>query len=315
MSIYIMAFCFLFSLLPCLGHAAATLENPSQGSIKSGVGLISGWVCDADELEVSIDGIGKLFVPYGSERADTYGVCGDSDNGFGLLINYNELGDGTHFIYLFADGQPVDSVDFTVQTPGTNVLRGVSGQGTISLSNGDVATVRWEESTQGFEIVAYEKEEQPTATGEPCPGCLPELAVFLEEEIWTFAITVEGWVHEWDMIFSGVERYDGIAVMVGKTGFVGDAPWVPFKLGRTNEVAPGLPISKEYSQALYIYANGEPACEILSFDGGDLVRDSYGELLLPIISTITHRDGERCLNSVPQGGGRKAGELYAYPYE
>ena len=315
MSIYIMVFCFLFSLLPCLGHAAATLENPSQGSIKSGVGLISGWVCDADELEVSIDGIGKLFVPYGSERVDTYGVCGDSDNGFGLLINYNELGDGPHFIYLFADGQPIDLVHFTVQTPGTNVLRGVSGQGTISLSNGDVATVRWEESTQGFEIVAYEKEEQPTAMGEPCPGCLPELAVFLEEEIWTFDISLRGWVRVWDLVFSGVERRNGVAVMVGETGFVGDtSPWVPFTLGKSREVVPDVPLKEEYALVRHVAANGVPMCEIISFDGDDLVRDRYGEMEFPVTSSITQREGERCLDSYPLGSP-VAGEIYAYPYE
>ena len=58
------------------GHvwAAATLENPSPGALKSGVGVISGWVCEAEELEVSFDGGARLFVPYGSERTDTAGV-------------------------------------------------------------------------------------------------------------------------------------------------------------------------------------------------------------------------------------------------
>ena len=91
-------------LLNVQAWAAVTLENPAPGALKSGVGLISGWVCDADELEVSFDGGARLFVPYGSDRIDTAGVCGDADNGFGLLFNYNELGDGPHTVTLYVDG-------------------------------------------------------------------------------------------------------------------------------------------------------------------------------------------------------------------
>ena len=134
---------------------AATLENPTPGAIKSGVGLVSGWICDVDELEISFDGGSRLFVPYGSERADTQGVCGDTDNGFGLLINYNNLGDGPHTATLYADGMVATQVDFNVQTLGTTFLRGVTGQGTIALSDGKQVSVQWEETTQGFTITSY----------------------------------------------------------------------------------------------------------------------------------------------------------------
>ena len=36
---------------------------------KSGVGVVSGWGCEADELEISFDGGVPQFVPYGSEFA------------------------------------------------------------------------------------------------------------------------------------------------------------------------------------------------------------------------------------------------------
>ena len=127
----------LFGLLltPLLAWSAATLENPTSGAIKSGVGLLSGWVCDANRLEVSFDGGPRLFVPYGSERTDTAytedgtEICGDTDNGFGLLINYSELGDGPHTATLYVDGVLTTRVNFTVVTLGTNFLRGVTGQG------------------------------------------------------------------------------------------------------------------------------------------------------------------------------------------
>ena len=146
--------------------AAATLENPVPGAVKSGVGLISGWVCDAAVLEVSLDGGPRQFVPYGSERTDTAGVCGDTDNGFGLLINYNELGDGPHTATLYADGMVVTLVSFNVQTLGTNFLRGVVGQGTIPLSNEIAVHVQWEETTQGFAIVGYDRGPPTSGSGD-----------------------------------------------------------------------------------------------------------------------------------------------------
>ncbi len=153
-------FCLL--LAPFVVWAAATLENPVPGSVKSGVGLISGWICDAEKLEVSFDGGPRKFAPYGSERTDTDGVCGDTNNGFGLLINYNELGDGPHTITLYADDVVVTLVNFNVRTLGTNFLRGVVGQGTIALSNEMAVHVQWEETTQGFTIVGYDRGQQPT---------------------------------------------------------------------------------------------------------------------------------------------------------
>ena len=159
-------FCLLLS--PFVAWSAVTLENPIPGAIKSGVGLLSGWVCDVDELEVSFDGGPRTFVPYGSERPDTAGVCGDSDNGFGLLLNYNELGDGPHTVTLYADGVVVTQVHFNVRTLGTNFLRGVRGQGTITLSNEMAVHVQWEETTQGFAIVGHGTQAGDGSAGEIC---------------------------------------------------------------------------------------------------------------------------------------------------
>ena len=143
---------------------ATSLENPVSGAIKSGVGVVSGWVCEADKLEVSFDGGARLFVPYGSERPDTAGVCGDTDNGFGLLWNYNELGDGPHTVTLYIDGMVATQVNFSVVTLGTNFLRGVTGHGTITLSDGKQVDVQWEETTQGFTITGYHEDGEGIAT-------------------------------------------------------------------------------------------------------------------------------------------------------
>ena len=151
--------CFFLLFMPLVAWSAATLENPAPGALKSGVGLVSGWVCDATRLEVSFDGGARLFVPYGSSRPDTAGVCGDTDNGFGLLWNYNELGNGPHTVTLYIDGAVQTQVSFNVVTLGTNFLQGVTGQGTVTLSDGKQVNVQWEETTQGFTITGYSGDD------------------------------------------------------------------------------------------------------------------------------------------------------------
>lgn len=140
--------------------AFAGLENPAPHSAKTGVGLLSGWVCDADKLEVSFDGGPRQFVPYGSERVDTRSVCGDTNNGFGLLINYNNLGEGDHTATLYVDGEAETTRTFTVVTLGEPFIRGLEVDedwytAFISFRNGPIAEVVWDEVIQNFAIVDY----------------------------------------------------------------------------------------------------------------------------------------------------------------
>lgn len=151
-------------LLASSSAPAAMLENPSPGAIKSGVGVVSGWVCEAKDVTVSFDDGPQIFIPSGSDREDTRGVCGDADNGFGLLINYSNLGNGPHTATLSADGRIQTKVSFSVQTLGTTFLRGVTGQGTVTLSDGKEVAVQWEETTQGFTITGYREADDPEPT-------------------------------------------------------------------------------------------------------------------------------------------------------
>ena len=74
----------------------ARLDTPAPGSFQSGLGILSGWVCEADVVELVIETAASpplsLEAGYGTSRADTADVCGDTDNGFGLLFNWNLLG-------------------------------------------------------------------------------------------------------------------------------------------------------------------------------------------------------------------------------
>ena len=62
--------------------ARGNLGNPPDGGFRSGVGLISGWVCQANEVEVVITSNDRqgspqvtLNVAYGTSRPSTVGRC------------------------------------------------------------------------------------------------------------------------------------------------------------------------------------------------------------------------------------------------
>ena len=80
------------------------LENPGPNSFQSGIGVISGWVCEADEVLIEFNGEAQPAA-YGTERLDTQDYCGDTDNGFGLLFNWNRLEDGEHTVVARVDGE------------------------------------------------------------------------------------------------------------------------------------------------------------------------------------------------------------------
>jgi hypothetical protein len=136
--------------LPSLG----VIENPPAGRVISGISLISGWVCTASRVDVVIDG---RVVPasYGTPRTDTRGVCGDDNNGYGLLFNWNLLGNGTHTLIARADGVEFARVTFSVVTFGLEFLRGAGGRFTVPFANRTV-TVEWQESSQSFVIVGVQ---------------------------------------------------------------------------------------------------------------------------------------------------------------
>ena len=141
--------------------AQSVFENPPPGSFQSGVGVISGWACDAERIDIVFypgarwgtvvvgvkpksikpkpktmdddsqdsqpEGAISYQAAYGTSREDTKEVCGDIDNGFGLLFNWNRLGPGTHTVLARADGKFFGHATVTVTTLGQEFLRGASG--------------------------------------------------------------------------------------------------------------------------------------------------------------------------------------------
>ncbi len=142
------------------GSPPRVLENPQPGSFQSGIGVISGWVCEASQIEIEFDddAANRWLAGYGTQRSDTAGVCGDTDNGFGLLFNWNLLGDGQHTVRAFADGLEFGNATFTVKTLGTEFLTGVRRTETLPdfPTRGTNVVVEWQEASQNFVITRVE---------------------------------------------------------------------------------------------------------------------------------------------------------------
>jgi len=135
------------------------LENPQPASYLSGITIFSGWACQPGtaigRVDIEVDGA-RWQAGYGTERPDTAGVCGATDNGWGLLFNINRFGAGSHTARALVDGSELGRADFAVTTLGAEFLRGVSS--TYRLmdfpKNGDSVVVTWQESSQNFAITS-----------------------------------------------------------------------------------------------------------------------------------------------------------------
>ena len=148
----------LGGVAPLAAGGRANLESPAPGSFESGLGLIRGWACDARSVEIQINDGARQPVAYGTRRADTIGVCGHANTGFGYTVNWNNVGDGVHTVRAFADGVEFAQARFTVTTLGADFLRGASGG--YLLPNfpqaGRNVTVRWSGPHQNFVIVGFQ---------------------------------------------------------------------------------------------------------------------------------------------------------------
>ena len=141
----------------------ARLENPAPGSFQSGLGVISGWVCEAETVEIVFEPGGTddtlaFEAGSGTERLDTADRCGDTDNGFGLLFNWNLLGDGQHTVRAYADGEEFAHSTVTVTPLDGEFARGLRRTHTIEdfPEAGQTTTVEWREGQQNFVITAVE---------------------------------------------------------------------------------------------------------------------------------------------------------------
>ena len=142
------------------------LENPGPHSFQSGVSALWGWVCDAALVEIEIEtaqgGVGRYMAEYGMERLDTLETCGDADNGFVLLLNWNLLGDGEHMVTALVDGITLGRAMVRVTTVGEGAqqefLEGAMGECVAHdfPYMGQSTRLEWQQTGQNFVITDVE---------------------------------------------------------------------------------------------------------------------------------------------------------------
>jgi len=171
------------------------LENPQEMGHESGIGVVSGFHCDAEVIEVKFDDYDPIPAAHGTTRADTAELCGNENTGYGLLWNWNLLGPGQHIVRVFADGVEFDSATFEVSTLGQEFVRGLVLQtDLIAIDVGKMFDLRWQESKQNF---AIEDVEDADFT-------LPELVAVLSG-VWSGAWHSPGGTGTISMTFDEAE--------------------------------------------------------------------------------------------------------------
>ena len=187
-------------------YTPGLFENPPPTSFQSGVSLISGWVCEAEVVEIELTNgttgeVQTAEAAYGTSRADTRGACGDADNGFGLLYNWNLLGDGTHTVRAVMDGIELARRTITVTTLGEEFARGLSGHYLLPdfPHPGEEVFLHWSEARQNFVLGSA---TLPVETGTDWPG--DGQVGFLENpashSVQSGVSVISGWVCEAEVV-------------------------------------------------------------------------------------------------------------------
>ena len=141
---------------------ASVLEIPGNDVTVSGIGVISGWKCEAEgDITIRLNDGDPIPATYGLPRADTgvSEVCNDDgNNGFFSYTNWGNLGDGAHTAVAYDNGKEFARSTFTVATLGEAFVVGAAGECTVDNfpSEGESATFKWNQSTQHLELVPME---------------------------------------------------------------------------------------------------------------------------------------------------------------
>ena len=197
----------LVVLVPSLVHAA-TLENPGDDLSYSGIGVISGWKCEANGsltarfFDADMMPVGNpVPLVYGSERTDVRdaGACDSADVGFVAIWNWGNLSDGTYTAVAYDNDEEFARSTFTVTTLGTEFLTGASGECRVPdfPMPGETTTFEWNPNTQHLEAVSRDPSNDlgtcmvglTVDRGEMCSGSIN----FNGQEIgFTFSVDANG---------------------------------------------------------------------------------------------------------------------------
>jgi len=168
-------------LLGLLGQEAGA-QTPERGMIESpsafvsGIGFISGWKCNSNDIELWLtgadrEGVLTLDPAQNMPRSDTAGVClGEEDNGWIIQVNWNEL-IGYDRVVARDNGEVFDSANFTIGHTGLPFIHGKGGTEVevVDFPSPDTATrLQWSTATQHFEVSGT--EDIAPCTGDACEG-------------------------------------------------------------------------------------------------------------------------------------------------
>ena len=195
----------LLVILAVLGDVAhaARLCIPALHRIVSGIGVISGWKCEAGELTTRFNGGAPILLLYGAQRPDVLaaGACAHDRVGFLTIMNWEELGDGEHTAVVYDDGVAFARSRFHVVTTGEAFLAHREGECITEdfPFPGDESRFLWNPATQHMELVQVREWHD-----EPGGSHLPDRAdldFFLERETWTIEVPdILAWqvVSQWE---------------------------------------------------------------------------------------------------------------------
>ena len=180
---------------------AATLDVPRNQSLISGIGVIHGWKCQAGQLTVRFDGGPPLPLLYGAQRKDVQraGSCAHANVGFVSVINWGELGDGTHTAVVYDDGAEFTRSTFTVVTTGTGPWHTGNNGECVATDFPDFnqqATFVWSQATQGMELHSISGMGDDDLAGVSDTDLTP-LEFLLDRERWVLEVTG---VNQWKTI-------------------------------------------------------------------------------------------------------------------
>ena len=289
---YLLAFMWLVLLLTVSQNVLGwgNLENPAPGTTQSGIGVISGWYCDANLIEVVFDDRPPKVAAYGTNRIDTESVCGDSDNGFSLLWAYGLLGEGSHRVRVYADGVEFADAAFMVGVINEGeYLRGASGSfGLVDFpESGTDTEIVWTQSTQNFTVAgSHPSTGTSTAIKYLSPVVIDgddselgtlistndnhSLLTVMSAKGYIFQVRPDGYVEGEDKIEGGnivtLILYHSNEDCTGQT-YVLPAPWESSGLGfiQVPTLYHGRVFSTHYASTLYYVPKNEPAPTVSTF--------------------------------------------------
>ncbi len=172
----------LFVLLSLFSASFAQAQTTERGVIESpspyvsGIGFISGWKCNTNDIELWLtgstrEGVLKLNPAQNMPRSDTAGVClGEESNGWIIQVNWNEL-IGDDQVIARDNGEAFDSRSFTIGHTGLPFIRDKAGTEVevVDFPSPDTATtLTWSTATQHFEVSGT--EDIAPCTGDACEG-------------------------------------------------------------------------------------------------------------------------------------------------